>query len=239
MIVSDFKEGDKASASKLQNGSRAIRALQRSEGEQLHRPLVSLRFFARIVKTGPLGTEADYTDERYWIKPLYAKGAGVRDILDLQDDKFTLFPNEVVTASNLSEWEVVTHCIPQDSVVEVYCFTDRGDPYPVHHYVFHASPQLVFVKVTGNETGGGKYVGKVWNPVKNNVSATGNLTEAEIGTSGADCRILNAAEVGQSTHDLTSGTPKSKIFPGMVLRVNDDDLKLVVVINGRDWEACT
>jgi hypothetical protein len=44
--------------------------------------------------------------------------------------------------------------------------------------------------------------------------------------------------MGQSTHDLTAGTPIVTIFPGTVMPNRTSDGKPVVRINGVDWKAC-
>lgn len=97
------------------------------------------------------------------------------------------------------------------------------------------------VKVTGNLTGGGKYSGVLWaQPSATTVASTGNLTEAEIGQTSAQVMILNAAEVGQSTHDLTAGTPKVSIFQAHLSTAVSTDAtpKPIYVIVGIDWENC-
>jgi hypothetical protein len=98
----------------------------------------------------------------------------------------------------------------------------------------------VRVKVTGNASGGGKYTGRILNPPASSVSATGDLAAIDLGDDpGADnALVLNAQEVGQSTHDLTSGTPKVTIFLGMFYGFSADG-KYLVMVNGSDWEACS
>lgn len=101
------------------------------------------------------------------------------------------------------------------------------------------------VKVTGNAAGGGKYTGFIWeaptptDPITP-FPAAGNLIEAEIGQAGHEVLIANAAEAGQSTHDLTTGTPRIKIFPAHRLgRMSDDATPLpVYVITAIDMENC-
>lgn len=74
---------------------------------------------------------------------------------------------------------------------------------------------LIWVKITGNETGGGKYQGKSYKNTATTVAAaTGNVSESELGTLSptVDCRVLNFAEEGETTHDLTAGTPEIDTF---------------------------
>jgi hypothetical protein len=95
------------------------------------------------------------------------------------------------------------------------------------------------VKVTAAAAGGGKYTGRIWNRPTAGMAASGNLLESEMGTDlGGDILIANAQEVGQSTHDLTAGTPKSKIFLGIYRGLATDGITPIFVINGDDWENC-
>lgn len=95
----------------------------------------------------------------------------------------------------------------------------------------------VRVKISGSASGGGKYNGNLWkNPTS--VSASGNLSEADLGTSGNSCLILNVREVGKSTHDLASSAFLPLIFPGQLVCTNSDGTP-VVVIDGFQWEDCT
>ena len=105
-------------------------------------------------------------------------------------------------------------------------------PPPAHN-------RIVLVKVLGAASGGGKYEGRIVLP-RSSAVATGNLTEDDFGQIGGDddSLVLNAQEVGKSTHDLTSVTPVSKIHLGFVCGVTDDG-KSFVAINADDWEDCT
>jgi hypothetical protein len=99
---------------------------------------------------------------------------------------------------------------------------------------------VVLVKVTGNASGGGKYLGRIVKDTGSPATETGNLAETDFGELPAtdNALILNAQEVGKSTHDLTTGTPVSKIHVGMIRGKTSDD-KIIVAINGDDWEACS
>ncbi len=104
--------------------------------------------------------------------------------------------------------------------------------------------QCVRVKVVSNATGGGKYLGPILNSFEMaQVAETGNLAETELGgvptVTNLYALILNAAEVGQSTHDLTAGTPVAKVFIGYLLPRRSTTDRLVVVISGYDWLACS
>lgn len=97
----------------------------------------------------------------------------------------------------------------------------------------------VLVKVTSAASGGGCYNGRVFDPPATLVAGTATLAESHMGTEpGADNAIvMNSAEVGKTTHDLTNGTPVAKVFVGVLLGVNTNGRQLVA-INGVDWEDC-
>lgn len=93
--------------------------------------------------------------------------------------------------------------------------------------------RLIWVKITGNETGGGKYQGKSYtHDGTTDVAATGNVAESELGTlaSAVDCRVLNFAEEGETTHDLTAGTPEIDTFLCHWFRTNSDGIKVCAVV---------
>lgn len=92
---------------------------------------------------------------------------------------------------------------------------------------------LLWVKITANETGGGKYQGKSYtHDGTTDVAATGNVAESELGTLSdeVDCRVLNFAEEGESTHDLTAGTPEIDTFLCHWFRTNSDGIKVCAVV---------
>jgi hypothetical protein len=99
----------------------------------------------------------------------------------------------------------------------------------------------VRVKVTGDAAGGGKYTGAILTDSTATPDESGNLTDDDIGTipETDDALIYNMAEIGVSTHDLTTGTPKQTIFIGYSDGRETADGMLLVVINGFDWENCT
>ncbi len=102
---------------------------------------------------------------------------------------------------------------------------------------------VVRVKVVSAASGGGKYNGRILTSNETAVAATGTLAETDLGDvpTSNDCLVLNAAEVGKSTHDLTTGTPVAKVFIGFKLAVPSTASPPlpVIVINGIDWENCT
>lgn len=99
------------------------------------------------------------------------------------------------------------------------------------------SGEIVFVKITNNASGGGKYVGKLFRLPNVDISASGNLAATDIGSlpDDDDCLILNCPEIGKSTHDLTGVMGASTVFMGEI-RYRNSDGKYVVAINGFVFE---
>ncbi len=100
---------------------------------------------------------------------------------------------------------------------------------------------VALVKILTAASGGGKYNGVLLRTTNTPAPATGTLAETDFGTidTTANCLVLNSAEVGKSTHDLTTGTPVSKIFVGVLLPHRSTTGLYVVGLNGIDWENCT
>lgn len=98
--------------------------------------------------------------------------------------------------------------------------------------------RIEFVKVTAAASGGGKYDGKLWRLPTTTPAATSNAAEADFGVESVTVLIFNAAEIGQSTHDLTTGTPINKIHVGILIGFTSGGIP-VYGINGQDWENCT
>lgn len=100
---------------------------------------------------------------------------------------------------------------------------------------------VVWVKVTGNASGGGKYNGRIITERAASVpTLTGNVAEIDFGVipPADDCYILNSSEVGKSTHDLTAGTPVTKMFVGIRTGHLHTDGKPFIRIAGFDWLNC-
>jgi hypothetical protein len=111
---------------------------------------------------------------------------------------------------------------------------------------------VVWVKVTGDAGGGGVYEGTyaAAAPEADDLDAGGNVEEAHLGnftwptTDGTgpepgECYIFNAAEFGQSTHDLTDGGQTIKHFQGTFIGYEKNDGKPCFGINGFDVTNCT
>ncbi len=197
---------------------------------------------------GP-AAEADYTDHRYWLQiadcPDRA-GNGITDKVPFKQRGNTT-GYEWITATNLAErmprtsgdaeQTGGTHLLVKGTAVRV-----KGVGGKSPRYVFwHVPERPVRVKITSAASGGGKYNGRILTSSTTAVAATGDLAESDLGTvpGGDNCLVLNGAEVGKATHDLTSGTPVAKVFVGMLLPQRSTGDVFVVVINGLDPETCT
>lgn len=72
-----------------------------------------------------------------------------------------------------------------------------------------SGPEVIMGQLAANETGGGQYSAKSIGPDLNaGFSTSSNLTLAAFGTLATwnDCLVWNPAEVGASTHTLSTGT---------------------------------
>jgi hypothetical protein len=102
----------------------------------------------------------------------------------------------------------------------------------------------VTVVVTGDGGyGGGKYAGLILLPRTGgaDVPTAGTLSESEIGSTAdaPSCIVLNAQEIGSSTHWLTdAGNSFQKYFNGRITYRNSDGT-LIVTINGVWANPCS
>jgi hypothetical protein len=103
-----------------------------------------------------------------------------------------------------------------------------------------AAQKIVVVKIISAASGGGKYNGRIWIVPATGISASGNLATTDFGTDPGsnNALVLNLDELAQSTHDLTTGTPKVTHFIGVIRGTSTTGLP-VVVINGSDWAQCS
>lgn len=99
---------------------------------------------------------------------------------------------------------------------------------------------VVLVRVTGNAAGGGVYTGEIYSGASSDLDPDTTIGADSYGARDGDkeCYVINAAEEGQSTHDLTGGTPVSRTFVGILRTEKATDGKPVVTINGFDFEQC-
>lgn len=117
---------------------------------------------------------------------------------------------------------------------------DAGGRRVYRWYLVAASNSVAVVKVTGNRSGGGKYSGFIADLSVGTLGYTGNLGESEIGSAGeTSITIINAQEMGKSTHAITAATQVTKYFIGFKMPKPDASDLPVYLINGIDLKACT
>ncbi len=100
----------------------------------------------------------------------------------------------------------------------------------------------VTVRVEDDATGGGKYFGYVLLPPDTPPNEDDEFNNLDSGTAphgDYDALICNRQEQNRSTHDLTDGTPIVTDFIGYTFGQYTSDNKLIVYINGTDWEDCS
>jgi hypothetical protein len=131
---------------------------------------------------------------------------------------------------------------------------EKSQPAPLPVGIVE-SPVLGFtstwVIVDAGSTGGGVYTGRylIRGPQRADLDHTADVVEAVAGAFGdpgvtrgkalsAFCYVFNFAEVDQTTHYLTTGTPNAKIFPALYLGHDKNDRVPCFGINGLDWYLC-
>lgn len=115
-------------------------------------------------------------------------------------------------------------------------YNDDGKPI----FLVDGRFAVMLVRVTGNADGGGVYTGEIYSGASSKLDPATTLSSTSYGNLDGDreCYVLNAAEEGQATHDLTTGTPISKTFVGVLRSEKATDGKPVVTINGFDVKTC-
>jgi len=111
---------------------------------------VTDNFICKIIDTGPLGTEPDYSDSRYWVQRQYVALTTSDNTASLSD-AFSDFGSTtsdgvptsdyIFTATNLGELETKTHNKSVGDFVHVHKVLDKSST-PHFHYYFD-SPQVV------------------------------------------------------------------------------------------------
>jgi hypothetical protein len=263
-----FSAGDRLTATKLNQGipilnsvasilageGSGISVLQSEQGTTISAnpaPQQNQEFLGVITSTGP-SNQADYTDARYWVKPVCAAPAtGGTDLMVFSVDPpaqsggvySTPFP---YCATNICEVTNVltgagTHILGTNETVyvRVWATRERSTAGRVRYYF--QRPVQYIVKVTGNASGGGKYTGVLmYQTATGTIPVTGNLAETEIGAVQAvPVTILNLAEQGLATHRLTTGTPQNKHYPAIRSSRRASDDTIVFLINAVDVEVCS
>lgn len=246
MQLDEWQEGDRVGAAKLNQPIAAIKAIRQQlggpQGPQGQSKAGSLPALAYTTVTALGG---DYADARYWCQ--FAKIDGGSPALN--SDSITVtsrsrsFTNDsapsVVTATNLAERSWNSHLLPASTPVLVHPVYDAGSPQTMRWVFTHPPEYRQLVKITGSASGGGKYTGVRWTRPTTGAAATGNLTEAELGTTAVTAiRVLNTREVGLATHDLASASFLPLIFPAEFRGIAADGAE-VWAIDGAQQEDCT
>jgi hypothetical protein len=131
----DWNEGDNAFNN--EHHQQAVLALRELDARDAYDGLTDYRaaqwFPALIVAEGPDG-QADYSDERYWLKVQYLQGAGGGGTnatpLATSDELSHTGDPTIVTGHNLAERPAHSHVLKTDGsvLVMVQCWFDYGNP---------------------------------------------------------------------------------------------------------------
>src|ERR1700722_174873 len=101
-------------------------------GRRLALRVVPDRLYWGVIQcTGPVGTEADYADNRYWVALGYVSNLETDD--PTTKVAVTAYPPDdphwqVVTATNFFEENDATHFVRPQTIVRVWAEYDRGSP---------------------------------------------------------------------------------------------------------------
>jgi hypothetical protein len=129
-VLRDWAKGNRLSASHLQEPVNVLRkflalpdALVAKFGDGAARPVYDI-FLGKVVTSGP-NSEADYTDERYWVKPQYIVGGDTSaDPIDTDDITPDTLPDEAggqipdtLTVTNIAEWLDGSHQLRSGALV--------------------------------------------------------------------------------------------------------------------------
>src|SRR5882724_4868310 len=117
-------------------------------------------FYAKVTTTGPLGSEANYTNERYWINRLKITNS---DNTATSHLTITVEPttttsgttnpyHQVVTATNWAEYLNGSHALPTGTPVQVWWEYDNSSPNLVRYCFSSGGNGLIPVGLT--QTGG-------------------------------------------------------------------------------------
>ena len=237
----------------------AIRDVARLQRTGAGDPGTARKLWGVITDAGPLDdadppvAAANYTDERYWVKISHIDGddSVTTNPADLHTHITTSFsddPARIITATNDAEMyldkeeggittrQSGTHALPKGLHVRLEYYIDgRGN----RRYVFTREPKYV-VRVTGNAAGGGVYTGQLVGEASADFDPSATVSSTSFGALlTGEVYIINGAEEGQATHDLTSGTPISRQHNATRRSRKSDDDKHVFLINGHDAKTCT
>jgi hypothetical protein len=203
-----------------------------------------LRLIVQVVPQGPdvgSGAQADLANSMYWGRVMYIMSDTlVTDAMELWEDEpdadgFTL------PFTCLAEYQGCMpdgtdprtypgpHAIPMGTILEVFPRIDAGG---VLRWVSFSLPRhMVMLKVTGPDTGPGKYVVKEQIPSATDIPNTGAASLGEICSDGITTGIMiNPAEIGGSGHDIMA--TDQRLFVGYLVRVNSDGTPVYLMAGG-------
>jgi hypothetical protein len=164
--VTDWKKDDILAHEHLQEPVDAIRDLFRMQAAGTPRVATGsasdarhLWLIGKIDTTGPLGSEDDYTDERYWVRiqglaptDTQADQITLQGRFDLpenpDDDEETPVPL-VLTATNPSELAAHTHSLVTGTPVMLLPLYDAQDVPTLHYLIISVGPALPVGELDG------------------------------------------------------------------------------------------
>lgn len=251
--LKDWSEGDPLSASHWQEGVAALRSLLNVPGAgqgNIKADHGVWRFAIRvgiIVNTGP-ASEADYTDERYWVKDVSLdSNAGINDQVtftpvepraeelpySLPDGTSSVTVPTTFTVTNLPE--LVSHSHTQQVGKYVWYFTlVDGQDNPVSHCVMSEGGSGVLPILCGAPTARGFYAGTIMIPATGNIDPTSDISSAAIFNTGATHVILaNLVEMGI----LQGSTLIQGLTYNALYHSTNDDGTQVYTVSGWDVGA--
>jgi hypothetical protein len=179
-------------------------------------------FYAQVMTTGPLGTEADYTDPRHWVQRVIVanNGGSATDAVTFTPatDSYAL----TVTATNMPDLANGAHSLKAGAIVRVDWEYDQTSPTPnVRYLIGQPINRPIVVRIDNKVGSGGVYTGPMLTGTPTANSTTTNLESdpmplgMTVGT--VQCVIVNIEETGQPGWRLpvTPATYAIGTFEGM------------------------
>jgi hypothetical protein len=217
----------------------AVRVTQSPNGTvvAVGAPARTVPFIGVVVDAGPDG-EADYTDERYWVRRSRIDGTDASVPIPTPADPTTPLTTSywdddngdpvIVTATNLTEnsldketsgiprYEKGPHAVPLGRRVVVWSDIDTANPNNTRYFFVCAPFNVVLVKIVSETAGAGKYNGVILYAPTTDYSPYTDAVLADVGVDGVDCWVINTAELGQTGHALTDDGANRSVYMGIV-----------------------
>lgn len=244
MIPSKRQPGDKILASDQNAMVDAQRRAQLITGDGLTsksgpggtglftEPFGAKSFWGRITALGP-DNDADYTDERYWVKQIYITNAagdsltalGIAEVIlkDINGDTYTptsgttIIHGYHVTATNLAEIEAGTHTMAVGTPVHVYMVYDSRDSANVH-YIFTSgfakgtsdNPDIMGPTPEGSESA--------------SVSPSASASASADTTDGKQLNVITRVVYNEAGDEILYGYYRTLLFDsvGLLVSVSDE-----------------